>query len=283
MRRSESVMPDPRAAAAGRLALLGGQIALDRLQEVRVRWKADGSMVTDVDLAIQERLCEEIRAAFPQDGILAEEGAIRPTWPPDPRYWWVLDPLDGTANYGQGIPGFGISVGVLRNGQPFAGAVYDPTADWLYLGCVGYGAWLNGRRLELQRQALSPRSFIAIRSPYEAGIPDFVLHWLGRYRVRRFGSTALQLCYVASGALALVHDQRAFLWDLAGAAPILLQAGGVLSRPDGTPLFPLHVEAYHGEPLAFLAGDPGGHAEGLQDILNQREPAGSRPGGQHGT
>ena len=267
MRRCEPLLDEPRAVAAGRLALLGGRIALEHLRRPALRRKADGSVLTDVDEAIQERLCGEIRAAFPRDGILAEEGGVASTWPAHPRDWWVVDPLDGTANFALGIPGFSISVGILRNGMPLAGAVYDPIADWLYTACAGHGAWVNGRRLTLSPRSLSAHSYVAIRTPYPGEVPAFVLRWLTQYRLRRFGSTAVQLCYVASGALALVHDQRAMLWDIAGAAPILLEAGGTLTAPDGSSLFPLDPARYRGEPVAFLAGDPQGHAEGLAEIL----------------
>jgi myo-inositol-1(or 4)-monophosphatase len=180
-----------------------------------------------------------------------------------------VDPLDGTENFGQGMPGFSVSVGILRDGMPLAGAVYDPIADWLYTACAGHGAYVNGRRLVVRPQALSPHSFVAIRTPYHGQVQAFILRWLCRHRLRRFGSTALQLCYVASGGLAVVHDQRALLWDIAGAAPVLLEAGGILTRPDGSSLFPLEAGRYHGEPIAFLAGDPGGHAEGLAEIRRE--------------
>ena len=268
MNRFGETANEPRAMAAGRLALLGGRIALDLSGQFLSGWKPDGSLVTNVDMAIQARLCTEIKSVFPQDGILAEEGEVSVTWPPDARYWWVLDPLDGTANFAQGIPGFSISVGVLRDGMPFVGAVYDPTADWLYTACLAHGAWLNGRRLQIQPQPLSARSVMSIRTPFENQVPSYVLRWLCRHRLRRFGSTALQLCYVASGALSLVHDQRAFLWDLAGAAVVVAEAGGVLTRPDGSALFPFPPAGYRGEPIAFLAGDPLGHAEGVADITD---------------
>jgi myo-inositol-1(or 4)-monophosphatase len=99
------------------------------------------------------------------------------------------------------------------------------------------------------------------------GVPPYIEAWLRRYRLRRFGSTALHLCYVALGGLAFVHDDRASLWDLAGAAPILLEAGGVLTRPDGSPLFPISAAGYHGEAIEFLAGNPSSHRESLGHIL----------------
>jgi myo-inositol-1(or 4)-monophosphatase len=266
VKRETPVVADRRAAAATEVARLAGKIALDYFERAEVSWKADDSMVTEADVAIQSWLEDEIAAAFPSDGVLGEEGLTKSRLRPGARFVWVIDPVDGTNNFGRGIPGFAISVGVLRDGLPFAGAVYDPVSSQLFAACVGQGAWLNGRRLRVAPAALSSRSLFSIRSPFAREVPGYVSHWLGRYRLRRFGSTALQLCYVAAGALAFVHDHRASLWDIAGAAPILGEAGAVITAEDGAPLFPIDPSRYGGEPIAFLAGDPTGHRLSLADI-----------------
>src|SRR5262249_45039058 len=103
--------------------------------------------------------------------------------------------------------------------------------------------------------------------PLEDGVPPFVEGWLRRYRLRRFGSTALHLCYVALGALDLVHDHRASLWDIAGAVPILLESGAVITSVDGPPLFPATPAQFRGEPIGFVAGNPKSHAQALADIV----------------
>jgi myo-inositol-1(or 4)-monophosphatase len=257
---------DERANAASEIARLAGKIALDFFERAEVFWKPDDSMVTEADLAIQSWLEAEIARAFPGDGILGEEGQSRKGRQPSARFVWVLDPVDGTNNFGRGIPGFAISIGVLRDGRPFAGAVYDPVSSQLFTACAGHGAWLNGRRLRIEAAALGPRSLFSIRAPFAGDLPRYVQRWLGRYRLRRFGSTALQLCYVAAGALAFVHDHRASLWDIAGAAAVVAEAGGVLTTSDGAPLFPIDPDAYDGEPLALLAGDPTAHRLSLADI-----------------
>jgi myo-inositol-1(or 4)-monophosphatase len=257
---------DRRAESAAEIARLGGKIALDYFERAEVSWKADDSMVTEADVAIQSWLEDEIAAAFPDDGILGEEGLSKSRLRPGAHFVWVLDPVDGTNNFGRGIPGFAVSIGVLRAGMPFAGAVYDPVSAQLFTACAGHGARLNGRRLRVEAAVPGPRSLFSIRSPFAGDVPGYVRQWLGRYRLRRFGSTALQLCYVAAGALAFVHDHRASLWDIAGAAVVLEEAGGVLTAPDGGPLFPVHPDAYGGEPIGFLAGDPTGHRLSLADI-----------------
>lgn len=247
------------------LALRAGQTLMRYFERARVTWKDDDSMVTDADLAVEDLLSREIGAAFPEDVVLGEERRRGEPLPAG-RHVWVIDPVDGTNNFGRGIPGFSVSIGVLCDGLPLAGVVHDPLARQLFSGYLREGAWLNGRPLRIEPAALGPRSLFSIRAPYASGVPPFVSRWLERYRLRRPGSTALALCYVAAGALAFVHDHRASLWDIAGAAPVLLEAGGMLTNPAGGDLFPLAPGAIGRAPIAFLAGDPIGHHESLSDI-----------------
>jgi len=255
---------DPRLSAAVELAWRAGQMARDRFQHAHVSWKADDSMVTDVDLQIQAMLKEELAAAFPMDDVLAEEDAASAIV--TSRYCWVLDPIDGTNNFGRGMPGFSVSIGVLDDGWPSVGAVYDPIADQLFTGLVGRGAWLDGRSLRIEQpEAPSSRSLCSIRAPFPDRVPPFASEWLCRYRLRRTGSTALTLCYVALGALAFAHDHETSLWDIAGAAPVVMEAGAVLTDPDGGTLFPISAES-RARPISFLAGNPIAHSRSLADI-----------------
>jgi myo-inositol-1(or 4)-monophosphatase len=257
-----------RLAAAARLARAGGRIALEHWTRAQISWKSDDSMVTDADLAIQAYLDREITGAFPEDGVLGEENGASPPRRLEATHVWIVDPIDGTNNFGRGLPGFSVSVGVLRYGRPVCGAVYDPLSGQLFTGLAGEGAWLNERPLRLAPAPLSSRSLFCARTPYREGPPDFARRWLARYRLRRVGSTALHLCYVAIGALAFVHDQRASLWDIAGAAPVLSEAGGLLTSDRGSPLFPLDPDGYRGERIALLAGDPLAHDQALGDVLS---------------
>jgi myo-inositol-1(or 4)-monophosphatase len=267
MRREPSDDGPSRLAVAARLARAGGRIALEHWTRAQVSWKADDSMVTDADLAVQIHLDQEIIAAFPDDGALGEENGASAPRRLESTYVWIVDPIDGTNNFGRGMPGFSVSVGVLRYGRPFCGAVYDPLSDQLFTGLAGCGAWLNEHPLRLEPSALSARSLFCVRTPFRDGPPDFTRRWLSRYRLRRVGSTALHLCYVATGALAFVHDQRASLWDIAGAASVIIEAGGLLTAEQGSPIFPVDPDGYHGEPIALLAGDPLAHDRALRDVL----------------
>jgi myo-inositol-1(or 4)-monophosphatase len=265
MSADERVGTAVRERLAADLAVRGGRMALEYFHRAQVSLKPDGSMVTDADLAIQEHLATAIARDFPDDAVVGEEGQA-PDGRSEALYSWVIDPVDGTNNFGRGLPGFSVSIGVLRNRQPFAGAVYDPITRWLFTACAGRGAWLNERSLRTRPAPLSRSSLFAIRTPLEEGVPPFVEDWLRRYRLRRFGSTALHLCYVALGALDLVYDHRASLWDIAGAAPILLEAGGVLTTTDGAPLFPATAAQLAGAPMGFVAGNPASHAQALPDV-----------------
>jgi myo-inositol-1(or 4)-monophosphatase len=243
-----------------------GVLVLEGFGKAAVGFKADDSMVTDVDGAVQAWLEREIVRVFPEDVVVGEEGFDAAGTVPAARHVWVVDPIDGTNNYGRGMPGFSISIGIVRDGVAVGGAVYDPLAGQLFAGWTGQGAWLNERRLRLAPAALDRRSLFAIRTPYAESVPPAVMRWLTRYRLRRAGSTALQLCYVALGAIAFVYDHRTSLWDIAGAAPVVLEAGACLTSPDGRSLFPIDAPTWTGTPLPVLAGAPRAHEAALADL-----------------
>jgi len=254
-----------RAQMAAELALLGGRLALERFHHGQASLARDGSGLANADVVIQEALGREIARVFPGDALVGEEGLLAPARP-DARYGWVLDPIGGPDNFARGLPGFSVSIGVLRDGMPFAGAVYDPIARWLFTGCAGRGAWLNDRPLRVRSGADEDGVVFSVRTPCAGAIPEFVEGWMRHHRVRDFGSTALHLCYVAAGGLDFVHDDRASLWDIAGAAPILLEAGGVLTTDGGGPIFPPTSRQSIGGPIEVLAGTPGAHARTLGEI-----------------
>ena len=134
---------DARLHLALALARQGGRRATAARQGMRVNWKGPGDRVTDVDVAIQAQLVEGIRACFPDDGLVAEEGL---TLDPGAReFVWVVDPLDGTNNFALGIPCFAVSIGILRDGLPHAGVVHDPNTGFTCSAMRGHGAVAGGR------------------------------------------------------------------------------------------------------------------------------------------
>jgi myo-inositol-1(or 4)-monophosphatase len=212
-------------------------------------------------VTIQSRLVEEIHACFPQDGVVAEEGEAAA--PSDREFVWAVDPLDGTNNYVLGIPCFAVSIGILRDGLPPAGVVHDPNTGFTCSARRGQGAFAADRALTLEARPLTAASNVGARVPLDPRFEPLVIEWLQRYKFRGFGSVALHLGYAAIGALDVLLDHKATLWDLAAGAEVLLEAGGVITDPGGQPLFPAGAAAYRGAPMPFLAGNPSAHAQAL--------------------
>ena len=266
---------DARLRFALALAHQGGRQATGAVRaEVRVDWKGPGDRVTDVDVAIQARLAERIRTCFPDDGIVAEEGLVLD--PGAREFVWVVDPLDGTNNFALGIPCFAVSIGILRHGQPHAGVVHDPSTGFTCSAMRGQGAVAGGRTLALSARPLTAASNVAVRVPLDPDLAPATIGWLRRYKLRGFGSVALHLAYAAIGALDVVLDHKATLWDLAAGAAVLLEAGGTITAPSGQPLFPPDAAAYGGAPMPFLAGNTAAHAEALADCRAVLDARGTR-------
>jgi myo-inositol-1(or 4)-monophosphatase len=257
MSADERIGSGARQHLAADLAVHGGRVALEYFHQGR---RDDGA-----DADIRQRLAARIAASFPDDAVVGAEPG-QPGGRSHALHSWVVAPGDVARSFGLGLPGFAVSIGVLRSGTPFVGAVYDPVARWLFTACAGRGAWLNERPLHALPAPLTRTSVVAIGSPVEPGLPPFTEEWVRRYRLRSFGSTALHLCYVAMGGLDFVHDHRARLADIAGAAAVVLEAGGVLTGTDGAPVFPAGREHLAGAPMSILAGNCASHAEALADV-----------------
>jgi myo-inositol-1(or 4)-monophosphatase len=263
MSADERIGTGARLQLAAELAVRGGRMALEPFH--RARAGADPTdLVAEAAAAIRDRMGAEIAMAFPHDAVVGAQPASGARSPSP--YAWVMGPIDGLEDLGRGLPGFAITLGVLRHGLPFVGAVYDPVTRWLFSACAGRGAWLNDRPLRAAPASLSGASLVAIGHPGAPGGPPFTDEWSRRYRLRRTGSTALHLCYVAMGALDLVHDHRTSLRDVAGAAAVVLEAGGVVTLDDGAPVFPATAAHLAGLPLSMLGGNRVSHAEALVDI-----------------
>jgi myo-inositol-1(or 4)-monophosphatase len=257
----------PRAPGDGRLRLAltlahhAGRQALAGRGRAHIGWKGPGDRLTDVDVAIQSSLVEQIRLGFPGDGIVAEEGLAGD--PGSREFVWVVDPLDGTNNFALGIPCFTVSIGILRHGLPYAGVVRDPNTGFTCWALLGHGAVADERPIVLGGRRLTAASNIAARVPLDPHLAPVVSDWLRRHKLRGFGSVALHLAYAAIGALDVVLDHKATLWDVAAGATILLEAGGAITDPRGQPLFPPAAAAYGGAPVPFVAGNSSAHAEAL--------------------
>lgn len=265
---------DPRLALALAIVEEAGRLALISRKGAAVEWKAPGDRVTEADRRIQSRIVAGIAAGFPDDGVVAEEGGGRP--PSDREFVWIVDPLDGTNNYALGIPCFAISVGVFHRGEPYAGVVHDPNTGFRCWGLRGCGAFSGEGRLTVTPRPLDVASNVCVRVPVEVLLEPLVSQWLREHKLRGFGSVALHLAFAALGAIDLVLDHKAALWDLAAGATVLLEAGGRITTPAGRPLFPFDVAAYRGGPVPFLAGNPRAHAGAVASCRALVERVGAR-------
>lgn len=251
---------------AEQAARAGGKEARRQFQSgFTVRLKDDRSEVSEADEAAQAAVIATLRAARPDDGLIAEESldhdpqvpVMAP--PTDNVPCWIVDPIDGTRNYVRGIPIYCCSVGVMLGGHPVAGAIYDPHRDVLYSASHAEGLFINDQHAQHHPPlptGLNPRLVVGIpSSPNEACLP-IAQKWLGKHVCRNFGTTALQLALVAAEQLdgALADNPR--LWDVAAGCVLVTAAGGRVSDFHGQPVFPVDVSRYAGGEIPCIVGTP---------------------------
>jgi myo-inositol-1(or 4)-monophosphatase len=271
-------LPDPLyLATAVEIVLRAGDIQRAGQESgFRVDKKGSIDLVTEVDLAC-ERMCREtIAERFPGHDILAEElGGASPGGAAS-RFRWVFDPLDGTTNYAHGLPIYCSSLALEIDGRAEVAAIYDPTRRELFTAERGEGSYLNGRALRVSQTSTLIDSLLVTGFPYsvheERGeLVALFGHFLGRARaVRRLGSAALDLCYVAAGRFEGFWEQHLKPWDVAAGALIVEEAGGEVSGMDGAPFDPAaaHLIAsnghVHGEVVETIAAFREEHAKRRQ-------------------
>jgi myo-inositol-1(or 4)-monophosphatase len=229
-------------ATAAEIVLKAGEIQIaGRASGFRVDKKGEIDLVTEVDLDC-ERMCRAVLAErFPDHDILAEElGATTMAKAPS-RLRWVFDPLDGTTNYAHGLPIFCSSLALEIDGRSEVAAIYDPTRRELFTAERGHGARLNGAPLQVSMTADLIDALLVTGFPYDVhqqrgDLVGLFGAFLGRARaVRRLGSAAIDLCYVAAGRLDGFWEQQLKPWDVAAGALIVEEAGGRMTGMDGTP------------------------------------------------
>ena len=217
-----------------------GDIMMERFgRDIRIDKKGVIDLVTEVDVAI-ERICRTlITERFPDHAILAEElggSAVLSAAP-----CWVFDPIDGTTNFAHGLPLFCASLALEINGVADVAAVYDPTRRELFTAERGGGAFLNGRPLHVSTARELVDSMLVTGFPYDVHsrvdeIVGLFGAFVGRARaVRRLGSAALDLCYVAAGRMDGFWEADLKPWDIAGGALIVTEAGGTITSLSGEP------------------------------------------------
>jgi myo-inositol-1(or 4)-monophosphatase len=194
-------------------------------------------LVTEVDIAVEQAFRAMIGERFPDHQILAEEMGGAAALPPGPC--WVFDPIDGTSNYAHGLPIFCASLALEMNGVAEVAAIYDPTRKELFTAERGGGAFLNGQPLRVSAAAQLVDAMLVTGFPYDVHtrvdeIVGLFAAFVGQARaVRRLGSAAIDLCYVAAGRLDGFWETDLHAWDIAAGALIVAEAGGRVTRTDG--------------------------------------------------
>lgn len=196
--------------------------------ERTLRYKGEVDIVTEMDERAERIISEVLKGAFPNYGILAEEGGML-AGKGDSR--WIVDPLDGTTNYAHGLPIFAVSIALQRAGEVACGVVYDPMRQELYAAERGGGATLNGQPIQVSDTDELIRALIVTGFPYDRDEVPAAVELFGRFTVmtrsiRRLGSAALDLCYVAAGRLDAYYERGIWPWDVAAGSLILEEAGG---------------------------------------------------------
>ncbi len=223
-----------------------GTILRDMLETAAVREKAPKDLVTDADIAAQQCIEKRIHQTFPTHRFLGEE-TLGPNLDRSElvaaEWTWVVDPLDGTVNYVHQMPNFAVSIALMHRGKTALGVVYDPMGKELYAAVSGHGATINGRPLRSSRctrldQALVAASFPPQVRKDSVEVAQFLEVLVRSQSMRRLGSAALNLCYVAQGRLDAYWAGFLKVWDIAAGALIATEAGASLTRLDGNPFDP---------------------------------------------
>ena len=266
---------------ATELARGAGKIILEHYGKVERLTKthaaANEEAVTDADRASQRFIVAGLRRRFPKDGVIGEESETGESITfecehPRGRNW-VIDPIDGTNNFIAGLGNFCVCIGLLDEGFPVLGVVYDVTRDLVYAAARGQGAWCGSAKLEAPQTPLSDASMIMFTSNLldsSGRCPDWACRYLAQqtWKLRILGSAALEATYVAAGVAHGAVTVNGKLWDVAAAAALVLEAGGVMTDLKGSAIFPFDLAHYNGAKVPFLAAGPQAHAPLLKMILD---------------
>jgi myo-inositol-1(or 4)-monophosphatase len=250
------------------LARGAGKIILEHYGKVarltKTHSAASEEAVTDADRASQRFIVAGLRNRFPGDGIVGEESetgeSITFDCPNPGGRNWVIDPIDGTNNFIAGLGNFCVCIGLLEQGEPVLGVVYDVTRDVMFAAARGQGAWMGTTQVRVPAVPLSDSSMIMFTSNLLTGshCPTWACKFLAQtnWKMRILGSAALEAIYVAAGVAHAAITVNGKLWDIAAAAAIVLEAGGVMTDLQGKRIFPFDLVNYSGAKVPFLAAAP---------------------------
>jgi len=194
-----------------------------------VHFKGVVDLVTDFDNQAQRMIFDHLSGCFPDHDFLGEEGLMQDK---GREFRWIVDPLDGTTNYAHGFPIFCVSIALERSGEVVLGVVYDPMREEMFSAVKGGGAWLGGKEIRVSAGDDLDKSLVATGFPYDireskVNNIDHFNHFLVRVQaIRRCGSAAMDLCYVASGRFDGFWELKLHPWDVAAGVLIVQEAGG---------------------------------------------------------
>lgn len=218
-------------------------------------WKYDGTRVTPVDVAISDNIARLLGARFPHDQVFSEE--LAETDAPRPataRFFWVLDPIDGTNNYATGIAHCAISLALFEDGAPVYGIVYDMSRRVLIHGGPGLGLFDGEKAARVKSGAPNPQSLLGFHSPFDKAYAHHASALVENFKIRGLGSSTLHLAYVAVGILDATVDHNVKIWDIAAAIPLCLAGGGEVQFLNGEQ-FPMRQFDLNMGRIQYVAGN----------------------------
>ncbi len=239
----------------------------------RVSHKNPIDLVTDADHAAEQCIIDRLRRQFPDHGFLAEEGGPLEKEGPSP-FLWVIDPLDGTTNFAHGYPVYSVSIGLEFRGQCVLGVVFDPSRNELFTATHGGGARLNGNPIHVSHTSVLDQSLLVTGFAYDIReTPRNNLDYFARFALqaqgmRRTGSAALDLAYVAAGRFDGFWEVTLQPWDMAAGSVIVREAGGLITNFRGEAL------SIYGRELVATNGQI---HEAMRKVLNQGEASSPLP------
>jgi myo-inositol-1(or 4)-monophosphatase len=246
------------------LAEEAGKIVQARFEDDHILgYKSPVDLVTEADKASETYIIEYIHQRFPGHAIITEESGELDG---DAENCWIVDPLDGTVNYAHHLPIYSISIAFRHNGRLQLGVVYDPSLNECFRAELGMGAYLNDKKISASTTKNLIGCLLVTGFPYNRESAEYAraLRLFSHMTtvtqgVRRLGSAALDMCYVACGRLDAYWELSIHLWDIAAAALIMQEAGGIVRNLDGDPdiLFP---------PYALVASAPGVYDQIIAEI-----------------
>jgi myo-inositol-1(or 4)-monophosphatase len=254
-------MDHPELFDLERMACEAGEIVrIGYGSDFEVSHKGAIDLVTDIDHRSESYLINEIRQLFPEHRIVSEESGVISG---QNQHLWFIDPLDGTVNFAHLVPVFTVSIAYQQDGAVKLGVVYDPMRDEMFSAQRGEGAWLNGKQLRVSSTDRLDNSLLATGFPYdirthpEKNLDHFTRFSIRCQGIRRLGSAALDLCYVAAGRYDGFWELRLNAWDVAAGGLIAEEAGASVTDIHGNP-------DYFANPQSILAANPALHPQMIE-------------------